>query len=79
MKSQLGCGLHLEFLQYERPGERLIAPTHGADVLFLAGDIVNGCKACKLVLRMGAGGGKGNRLTELFASQIMLCQNLCQK
>lgn len=48
LKIQLASDLHLEFLQYEFPGERLIAPVPGADVLVLAGDIANGADACRL-------------------------------
>lgn len=48
MKIQLVSDLHLEFLQWDMPGERLIAPMPGADVLVLAGDIANGAHACKL-------------------------------
>lgn len=48
MKVQLASDLHLEFLQQKWPGERLIAPVHGADVLVLAGDIANGVQVCKL-------------------------------
>jgi predicted phosphodiesterase len=47
MKIQLASDLHLEFLQ-KWPGERLIAPVHGVDVLVLAGDIANGVQVCKL-------------------------------
>ena len=48
MKIQLASDLHLEFLQRNWPGERLIAPMPGADVLVLAGDIANGAHAFKL-------------------------------
>ncbi|MFZ4479083.1 MAG: metallophosphoesterase [Rhodoferax sp.] len=48
MKIQLASDLHLEFLQRDMPGERLIAPMPGAEVLVLAGDIANGAHACKL-------------------------------
>lgn len=48
MKIQLASDLHLEFLQRNWPGERLIAPTTGADVLVLAGDIANGADGFKL-------------------------------
>lgn len=45
MKIQLASDLHLEFLQKDFPGERLITPAPGADVLVLAGDIANGTEA----------------------------------
>jgi predicted phosphodiesterase len=45
LKIQLASDLHLEFLQREFPGERLISPAHGADLLVLAGDIGNGTQA----------------------------------
>lgn len=48
MKIQLASDLHLEFLQRDFPGERLIAPAYGADVLVLAGDIANGTQAIEL-------------------------------
>jgi predicted phosphodiesterase len=48
MKIQLASDLHLEFLQKSFPGERLISPAHGADVLVLAGDIANGTQAIEL-------------------------------
>lgn len=48
MKIQLASDLHLEFLQADWPGERLIAPVPGADVLVLAGDIANGADVFKL-------------------------------
>ena len=48
MKIQLASDLHLEFLQRNSPGERLIAPVLGADVLVLAGDIVDGGRVFKL-------------------------------
>jgi Icc-related predicted phosphoesterase len=48
MKIQLASDLHLEFIQRDFPGERLILPAHGADVLVLAGDIANGAKALEL-------------------------------
>lgn len=45
MKIQLASDLHLEFLQRDWPGERIIAPVPGVDVLVLAGDIANGTEA----------------------------------
>jgi hypothetical protein len=49
MKIQLASDLHLEFLR-RFPGERLITPAPGADVLILAGDISNGTDGCVPVL-----------------------------
>jgi Icc-related predicted phosphoesterase len=48
MKIQLASDLHLDFLQRDFPGERLIAPAYGADLLVLAGDIANGTQALDL-------------------------------
>lgn len=48
MRIQLASDLHLEFLQRTFPGERLIAPAHGADLLVLAGDIASGLQAIEL-------------------------------
>ena len=48
MKLQIASDLHLEFIQREFPGERLISPAHGADLLVLAGDIGNGTQAINL-------------------------------
>lgn len=48
MKLQIASDLHLEFLQRMFPGERLISPAYGADVLVLAGDIANGIQAIEL-------------------------------
>jgi len=45
MKIQLASDLHLEFLQRDHPGERLITYAPGADVLVLAGDIASGANA----------------------------------
>lgn len=47
MRIQLASDLHLEFLAEPFPGERLIAPVDGADVLVLAGDIANGDAAIR--------------------------------
>lgn len=48
MKIQLASDLHLELLQRNFPGERLIAPAGGVDALVLAGDIANGTQAIDL-------------------------------
>ena len=48
MKLQIASDLHLEFIQREFPGERLISPAYGADLLVLAGDIGNGTQAINL-------------------------------
>lgn len=48
MKIQLASDLHLEFIQRDYPGKRLIEPAPGADVLVLAGDIANGTQAIEL-------------------------------
>ena len=48
MKLQLASDLHLEFLQRQWPGERLITPAPGADLLVLAGDIANGTQVLEL-------------------------------
>ena len=48
MRIQLASDLHLEFLQREFPGERLISPAYGVDLLVLAGDIGNGTQAIEL-------------------------------
>jgi predicted phosphodiesterase len=48
MKIQLASDLHLEFLQRDWPGERLIKPAADADVLVLAGDIAQGIDALEL-------------------------------
>ena len=45
LKIQLASDLHLEFLQFKWPGERLITPAPEADVLVLAGDIASGTDA----------------------------------
>lgn len=45
MKIQLASDLHLEFLERRFPGERIIEPAPGSDLLVLAGDIHNGIKA----------------------------------
>lgn len=50
MKIQLVSDLHLEFMQERWPGERLITPVPGADVLVLAGDIAVGTLALKLFI-----------------------------
>jgi Icc-related predicted phosphoesterase len=48
MKIQLASDLHLEFLQSNWPGEKIIAPEPGADVLILAGDIAVGTEPFRL-------------------------------
>ncbi len=48
MRIHLASDLHLEFLDRQFPGERLIAPADGADVLVLAGDIGLGSTAVDL-------------------------------
>ena len=48
MKIQIASDLHLEFLQRNFPGERIIAPAPEAELLVLAGDIANGVDAVSL-------------------------------
>ena len=48
MKIQLASDLHLEFLQRNWPGERLISPAPQADVLVLAGGIAQGTDTFEL-------------------------------
>jgi predicted phosphodiesterase len=48
MRIQLASDLHLEFLQRDFLGARVIAPAADADVLVLAGDIANGADAVDL-------------------------------
>lgn len=48
MNIQLASDLHLEFLARNFPGECLIVPAPGADVLVLAGDISEGTHALAL-------------------------------
>lgn len=48
MKLQLASDLHLEFLQRDWPGERVLNPAPGADLLVLAGDIASGTQATRL-------------------------------
>jgi predicted phosphodiesterase len=48
MRIQLASDLHLELLAQSFPGETLIRPAHGADMLVLAGDIAYGTDAIRL-------------------------------
>ncbi|KMZ12184.1 Ser/Thr protein phosphatase family protein [Candidatus Burkholderia humilis] len=48
MHIQLASDLHLELLASRFPGETLIRPAHGADVLVLAGDIASGAHTVEL-------------------------------
>lgn len=48
MKIQIASDLHLEFLQRDFPGERVISPAPDADLLILAGDIGTGLLALSL-------------------------------
>lgn len=48
MKIQLASDLHLEFIHRMFPGEALISPAHGADILVLAGDIASGALAVEI-------------------------------
>jgi predicted phosphodiesterase len=48
MRLQLASDLHLELIERRFPGERLIEPAPGADVLVLAGDIHRGTRAIEL-------------------------------
>jgi predicted phosphodiesterase len=48
LRIQLASDLHLEHLERDYPGERLIAPAFDADLLVLAGDIHNGTRAIEL-------------------------------
>lgn len=48
MKIQIASDLHLEHLQPNWPGERIISPALDADVLVLAGDIADGATGFKL-------------------------------
>lgn len=48
MKIQLASDLHLEFIARQFPGETLIRPSYGADVLVLAGDIASDLLGIKL-------------------------------
>lgn len=48
MRIQLASDLHLEHLRRDFPGERVIVPASGADILVLAGDLANGTDAIGL-------------------------------
>lgn len=48
MKLQLASDLHLEFIEGSHPGELLVRPAEGAEVLVLAGDIANGTDVVRL-------------------------------
>lgn len=48
MRVQIASDLHLEHVEQLFPGERLIRPAHGADLLVLAGDVANGVRAIEL-------------------------------
>jgi predicted phosphodiesterase len=48
MRIQLASDLHLEFLQRDFLGARVVSAAAGADVLVLAGDIANGADAVDL-------------------------------
>lgn len=48
MRIQLASDLHLDLLKPDWPGERLIGPVPGVDVLVLAGDIANGAEVFRL-------------------------------
>ena len=48
MRIQIASDLHTEFLCAQFPGERLIEPAPGADLLVLAGDIGNGIEGVRL-------------------------------
>jgi predicted phosphodiesterase len=48
MRLQLASDLHLKHIEKSFPGELLIQPTPGADVLILAGDIASGVRALEL-------------------------------
>ncbi len=44
MRIQFASDLHLELLERDAPGARLVVPAPGADLLVLAGDIHNGTR-----------------------------------
>lgn len=48
MRIQLASDLHLEMLERFFPGERLVVPAEGADLLVLAGDISQSARAIQL-------------------------------
>ncbi|CAN5341936.1 metallophosphoesterase [soil metagenome] len=47
LRLQLASDLHLEHLQLQFPGERIVSPAPDADLLVLAGDIENGPRAVR--------------------------------
>ena len=48
MLTQFVSNLHLEFLYRRWPGERIVRPAPGADVLVLAGDLALGAATIQL-------------------------------
>lgn len=54
MNIQLASDLHLDLLHPRWPGERLISPALGADILVLAGDIHQGSVAMEVFATWGA-------------------------
>jgi 3',5'-cyclic AMP phosphodiesterase CpdA len=66
MKIQLASDLHLDFLQHDWPGERLIEPAPGADVLILAGDIADGVDPFRIF--SGWTNADGNPIPTIFVA-----------